>query len=266
MPSRAKRGMPWRKAGAVDVANQTIAKTIVAVVSTLSVGASLHAAESLTPHTAKYDVEISILGGTLTTVVTETGPGYMANSVIEPTGLSKIVAHGAIQESSYFLTDERGVRPEQYRSIDTLSTEDQYVTLDFDWRDKTVHGTVNSEEFEYELDGRVHDRVSIQYQLMYDLLNGGSSSQYTLLDGDELKLLNIKNVGSRMVEVPFGSFEAIGIQHSKENSSRVTTLWCVEELGYLPVIIEQHRDGDLQVRAVLTSYDPVTPAEQQPAG
>jgi hypothetical protein len=32
----------------------------------------------------------------------------------------------------------------------------------------------------------------------------------------------------------------------------------VEELGYLPVIIEQHRDGKLRVRAVLTSYEPAT--------
>ena len=38
--------------------------------------------------------------------------------------------------------------------------------------------------------------------------------------------------------------------------------WCgnpvmlFEELGYLPVIIEQHRKGKLQVRAVLTRYEP----------
>jgi hypothetical protein len=60
------------------------------------------------------------------------------------------------------------------------------------------------------------------------------------------------------VEVPFGIFDVTGIQHSRENSSRVTTLWCAEKLGYLPVIIEQHRKGKLGVRAVLTSYEPAT--------
>ena len=58
------------------------------------------------------------------------------------------------------------------------------------------------------------------------------------------------------MKVPYGRFEATGIQHQAEGSSRITTLWVVEELGYLPVIIEQHRKGKLQVRAVLTDYQP----------
>ncbi|MDH3752084.1 MAG: hypothetical protein OEU40_15990, partial [Gammaproteobacteria bacterium] len=56
--------------------------------------------------------------------------------------------------------------------------------------------------------------------------------------------------------VPAGEYEAVGIQHQAEGSKRVTTLWCVEELDYLPVIIEQHRKGKLRVRAVLNKYTP----------
>lgn len=210
---------------------------------------------TLKPHRVEYNVEISILNGKLATVVTSVGSGFMANSVIEPVGLSKIVARGAIQESSYFLTDARGVRPEQYRSIDTLSTDDQAVTFDFNWREHTVEGMVNGEPIEFELDGRVHDRVSIQYQLMLDLLNGGASDQYFMLDGDELKRLEVKNIGSRTVKVPYGRFDVIGIQHGEKDSSRVTVLWCAKELDYLPVVIEQRRDGKVHVRATLREYE-----------
>jgi hypothetical protein len=35
-------------------------------------------------------------------------------------------------------------------------------------------------------------------------------------------------------------------------------LWCVEELGFLPVLIEQHRKGKLRVRASLRKYEPAT--------
>jgi hypothetical protein len=121
----------------------------------------------------------------------------------------------------------------------------------------SVHGTVNDVEFQSSLDGRVHDRVSIQYELMLDLLQGETSTRYSLLDGDELKILQVKNIGQREVKTPYGKFEATGIQHNKENSSRITTLWCARELGYLPVVIEQHRDGKLRVRAVLTDYSPI---------
>jgi hypothetical protein len=214
----------------------------------------------LTPHKASYDVRISVLGGTLISEVTEAAPGYMANTVIKPTGMSRMIARGVIQESSYFLLDQEGVQPTQYRSIDTLSSADETVSLDFNWREHTVRGVVNDKPFRSDLEGRVHDRVSIQYELMLDLLNGSADEQYWMLDGDELKLLNVKNVGTRTVEVPYGTFDVVGIQHSKENSTRVTTLWCAEALGYLPVIIEQHRKGKLGVRAVLASYEPTAEA------
>jgi hypothetical protein len=234
------------------------------LLSMLTAGSA--AAAGLTPHKVEYTVEISVLSGRLTTVVTAVGDGYMANSVIEPVGISRLVAHGAIQESSFFVTDEHGVRPEQYRSVDTLSTEDQNVSFDFDWRHDLVTGTVNDKPVRFELQGRVHDRVSIQYQLMLDLMNGRASDRYLMLDGDELKLLEVETIGRRRVKVPAGEFEAIGIQHHKQSSSRVTTLWCVEELGYLPVVIEQHKDGKLRVRARMTKYVPLEPRAQPATG
>jgi len=224
--------------------------------TTLRPGAPAYADAELTPHKASYDVKISVLSGSLVSEVAQAGPGYMANTVIKPTGVSRMLARGVIQESSYFLPDSDGVLPAQYRSIDTLSSDDAVVSLDFDWREQQVEGVVNEKKFETTLDDRVHDRVSIQYELMHDLRNGGAEDQYWMLDGDELKLLNVNNVGTRKVKVPYGEFEVVGIQHSKQNSSRITTLWCAEELGYLPVIIEQHRKGKLGVRAVLRTYEP----------
>ena len=90
---------------------------------------------------------------------------------------------------------------------------------------------------------------------MYDLMKNGANDEYLLQDAEELKYLTITNSGLKPVSVPFGKFDAIGIQHQRSGSSRVTTMWCVEELGYLPVIIEQHRKGKLRLRAVLTDYE-----------
>ena len=107
------------------------------------------------------------------------------------------------------------------------------------------------------LDGLVHDRVAIQYQLMHDLLSGAPEDSYVLFDIDEFKTLIIRNIGEREVKTPAGTFTAVGIQHQKKDSSRITTLWCVEELGYLPVLIEQHRKGKLRLRATLRAYEPL---------
>jgi hypothetical protein len=211
----------------------------------------------LTPHTAEYKIEISIVNGRLKTQFEATDRGYFADSVIEATGLSRIITRGAIREKSWFAERDGSILPDQYRSADTISSDKDVVDLNFDWDSREVTGLINGEDFRAPLDGDVHDRVSLQYGLMYDLLNGGEREKYFLQDAEELKPLTISNIGTKAVKVPFGRFDAVGIQHHREGSSRVTTLWCVEELGFLPVIIEQHRKGKLRLRAELTKYTPV---------
>ena len=83
---------------------------------------------------------------------------------------------------------------------------------------------------------------------------------------DEFKELEIRFLGEKEVRTRAGTFTATGVQHQRIGSSRVTTLWCVEELGYLPVLIEQHRKGKLRLKASLRSYKPlVSPAQSQAA-
>ena len=210
----------------------------------------------LTPHTAEYRIKISVLGGQLTTRLDRLGDGYRAESAIRATGMSKIIARGAIRENSEFGPSPDGLRPYRFRSDDSLTRGGETVDFTFDWDAGEISGLWNGEDFQTAIDGIVHDRVSLQYGLMHDLVNGIHRTEYSLQDAEKFKPLSITNIGTKPVEVPFGQFEAIGIQHQAAGSSRVTTLWCVEELGYLPVVIEQHRKGKLNVRAVLTSYVP----------
>lgn len=211
----------------------------------------------LVPHTAEYKIRISVLGGRLTTRLDKTETGYRAESLIRATGMSRILARGDIRESSEFRLTPDGIRPTRFLSNDGLTRGKETVDFTFDWTTGVISGLWNGDAFETQVDGLVHDRVSLQYGLMHDLINGVEREKYFLQDAEKFKPLSITNVGSRSVDVPFGEFEATGIQHQAEGSSRVTTLWVVEELGYLPVIIEQHRKGKLQVRAELTDYTPL---------
>ena len=214
------------------------------------------ASEALVPHTAEYKIKISVLGGKLRTSFQSTEQGYTATSTIKATGMARLVVHGDITESSVFGDTGGGLRPAEFHSVDSLSSRGEIVDLTFDWDTQVVAGLIDGEDFSAELDGVVHDRVSLQYALMHDLMNGGHRDTYSLQDAEKLKLLTVTNMGSDTVKVPFGTFEAIGIQHRAGNSSRVTTLWCAKELGYLPIKIEQHRKGKLKVRAVLANYTP----------
>lgn len=226
------------------------------LLATLCLAGTVQASGNLTPHVAEYNVKVSVVSGTLRTELKATGTGYIAEHTIKATGMSRLIARGEITEVSDFGNGPDGLYPLAYRSNDTLSRDKTRADIQFDWGTNQAMGTVNGQAFEATLEGLSHDRVSIQYELMHDLLSDGPSAQYRMFDIDKQRLLNIRTIGKETVKVPAGSFEAIGIQHQAENSSRVTTLWCVRELGYLPVMIEQHRKGKLRVRAKLRSYSP----------
>ena len=208
----------------------------------------------LTPHVAVYDVRISVVAGKLKTRLESTLDGYVATHVIKPTGISELVAKGQIRESSEFYVADDGVRPSKFSIRDTLTPDKTKASINFDWDSGEARGIVNGEEVVSVMDAIAHDHVSIQYQLMHDLLQGNPDTQYTMFEIDRLRIVNVSNIGKKKVEVPAGVFEAVGIQHQAEGSKRITTLWCVEKLGFLPVIIEQHRKGELRVRATLDRY------------
>ena len=228
----------------------------IVLLSALIIAAPASAGLSLTPHTAEYKVKISILGGQLNTELRATDTGYVATHVIKPTGMSRILARGTISESSEFDTASDGIRPRRYSSTDTISRDKENVSIQFNWDTGEARGTVNGEDVVSIMDDLAYDRVSIQYELMHDLLNQGPSPTYTMFEVDRLRPVNVRNIGTREIKTPAGRFVAIGIQHQAEGSKRVTTLWCAEELGYLPVVIEQHRNGKLRVRATLRKYSP----------
>lgn len=211
---------------------------------------------ALIPHIAEYKIKVKILSGNLYTEVKRTPDGFSAQSVLKAAGFARLFVRGDVTERAMFRMSDTGVLPMTYSSSDGISKEDKEMAFNFDWERRHVSGSINEQQIEMDLEDRVYDRVSIQYELMFDLLNKRESSEYALLDDDKLKRLQISNIGSKQIKVPFGTFDAIGIQHKTENSDRITTLWCVEKLGFLPVIIEQHRDGKLVVRAELTDYRP----------
>lgn len=213
-------------------------------------------AGDLTPHRAEYKVRVSIVSGQLNTELRATETGYVATHVVRPTGLSRVITSGRMQVSSEFTAAEDGIRPVTYHALDTIG-DDPEANITFDWQTNRAHGTVGNEEVDLQLDGLSHDAVSIQYQLMHDLVNAQPSTSYVLFDVEKMRVANVRNVGTKTVRTKAGNFDVVGIEHQKEGSSRRTTLWCAPDLDYLPVVIEQYRKDKLNFRASLTSYTPL---------
>jgi hypothetical protein len=226
------------------------------MVAALSLAAGHATAVELTPHRAEYEVRISVVSGQLNTELRASDTGYVATHVVKPTGMSRILTRGRMQVASEFTAADDGVRPVSYHAIDTIR-DDPEARITFDWETNQARGTVGEEDVVLQLEGLSHDAVSIQYQLMHDLINDRPSASYVLFDVEKMRVANVRKVGTKSVKTPAGAFDVVGIEHQKEGSSRKTTLWCAPELDYLPVIIEQHRKGKLNFRASLAEYLPL---------
>lgn len=234
----------------------SIARLLLVFVAITMLAGATCGEQSLTAHDAEYKVKISVFSGKLNTSLRRTENGYVAHHVIKTTGMSRLISRGRMDVTSEFTTAYDGIRPMSFKAVDTLR-KDPPVDLQFDWTRKEAFGTVGPDEVALQLDGIAHDSVSIQYALMHDLLNGEPNDAYTLFDVDKMRIANVSNAGTREVRTKAGKFTAVGIRTQREGSSRITTMWCVEELGYLPVIIEQHRKGKLNFRATLVKYAPL---------
>ena len=222
----------------------------------LVLAAPLSVATELTPHKAEYKVRVSIVSGQLNTELRKTDNGYVATHIVKATGLSRVLTDGVMMVTSEFSSVDDGVRAMTYHAVDTVRHEPE-TKITFDWVDHVARGTVGDEPVELPLDGISHDAVSIQYELMDDLLNKRYNDTYVLFDIEKMRVAHIRVIGRKTVETKAGEYQVIGIQHQKEGSSRVTTMWCAPALDYLPVVIEQHRKGKLNFSASLTSYTPL---------
>ena len=167
-----------------------------------------------------------------------------------------MLTNGKMEVSSEFTIADDGLRPVSYHAIDTIG-DDPEAQITFDWQTNQARGTVGDEDVVLQLDGLSHDAVSIQYDLMYNLINDKPTTTYVLFDVDKMRVANVRNVGKKTVKTKLGNFEVVGIEHQKEGSSRKTILWCAPKLDYLPVVIEQQRKGKVTFRASLTEYVPL---------
>lgn len=230
-------------------------RIIALLVGIAALNANALATPALMPHSAEYKVKIKVVSGHLSTTLVASDAGYTAIHIIKPTGMSKLITRGKMDVTSNFAVAADGVKPISYHSNDTIR-DDPAVDITFDWERDQAFGRVGEDAVSIPLPGLAHDNVSIQYQLMHDLLADSETAQYTLFDVDKLKTTTVTRIGTKTVKTKAGRFDAVGVRHQNEGSSRITTLWCVEELGFLPVVIEQHRKGKLNFRASLLKYTP----------
>lgn len=189
---------------------------------------------------------------------------FRFESVTTTVGIARLLYRDVIREITHWRSGD--VAPEmldyEYHQV---GSKDRHVKIMFDYASGTIRNVVNGNSWSMELEPGVVDKLVYQVLVMRDLAAGIRDLSYRIADGGRIKTYVFQAQGTELQTTPAGSFQAVILQRFRPGDDRDTTIWCAEQLGFLPIRVDQvDADGSL-VTIRLQSYDPavaVAPATE----
>ena len=178
---------------------------------------------------------------------------YRFESVSRFRGIPRLLRPNPVIERSEFAFFDGAIRPMEFQYQDGSRSGEDNFQVTFDWEAGLATTTTEDRTVELELRRGVLDRGSMQVAVMADMAAPGGPDRYVLADENALRTYRYSPNGSAQLQTGLGSIDALGFIQQREGSSRRTLIWAAPELRYLPVRMEQQRDGETRTAFILQS-------------
>ncbi|HTT08803.1 MAG TPA: DUF3108 domain-containing protein [Gammaproteobacteria bacterium] len=219
------------------------------------------AAEDVVPeYTATYAVALdnSPAGTLVRTLRRDAGGSYLFESETKATQGWYSLLGLAIQEKSAWTLEAGQLRPLNY-SYQQSGPGGRDLTMEFDWQKGTLRQHGGKHERDTPLVPHLLDRLLYQYALTRDLTSGNPVLDYVVAEDGKIKTYHLRRAGGETLATPLGNLETIRIERRKEDSKRMTTLWCAPALHYLPVRLDHIEKNGQQTSALIQSLSTMEP-------
>jgi hypothetical protein len=193
--------------------------------------------------------------------VTEDSAGqFVFNSTTQARGVWRLASPGPAIEWSRFRLDGNAIVPSSFRYEDGSRKGEDNYTLEFDASGGNVliNGPNGASSLPFE--AGLLDRGSLQVALMYDLSACRLPGPYRYVDDDGVTEYHYERLEDMSAATEIGTLDTIRFSQQRDGSSRRTILWLAPELSYLPVRMEQIRDGEIET---VFSIESLTGLERQ---
>lgn len=177
--------------------------------------------------------------------------------VARPVGLAKLFI-GQLTEVSDFCVEQGEIVPKAYSFTRTDEPEDDYA-LRFDQDAGKVFGPGDQVR---PLPADATDRLLIQMAVRDFLVRNIDERElptqprdFTMVEDDRIKTYTLQVKGRERVKTPAGELDAIRVERIKD-PRKTTLFWISPDLGYIPVRVEQRKDGSEQLSVALESIPP----------
>jgi len=162
-----------------------------------------------------------------------------------PRGIGRVFAERPVMQSTLRVTAQ-GVQPLRYRADDGTPSTKRDAQLDFDWERGRVTGVYEDVPVDLPLHQGMQDDLSIQIELMVDLLRGHPPDKLQLIDKNQVREYQYSREGEAKLHTAVGDVDTIIYKAQKAGSPRVTRFWCAPARSYVPMRVEQRRGDEVQ--------------------
>src|ERR1700685_3700330 len=220
-------------------------RAFIALSLALGVQGSAGADAGIAPFSAHYEADwkgISI-GTSDLELKQDAAPGhYVYTWTITARGIFRLY-RDEVTQKSWLSINAGHVRPEKYRAEDGSSS----VNLDFDWEGGRARGTSEQKPVDLVLAAGTQDVMSIQIEVMLDLIKGELPKTFQIIDKDELKEFIYTQEGTASIRTALGQLDTVIVASQRTGNNRILRMWFAPSLGFVPVQAERSRDGKVEI-------------------
>ncbi|MGD2160476.1 MAG: DUF3108 domain-containing protein [Gammaproteobacteria bacterium] len=209
-----------------------------------------------------------------------TDNGLFMKQSTRPVGLVALLRDDKIDVRSDMVIDNDRILLVSYDYRHTGDDKDRNVNFKINWqtsgkqnKNGKVSGVYEGDNVALEVDQPVWDPLSIQVPLMLDAARNLPPHEHGMFLKGEFKYYLFENQGNDDVSFDGKEYNAVKIAGKETKRDRAMYAWLVPELHYLPVKIEQWKEGKLKSTVKLesvtfnSSNDPLTAsANNNPTG
>ncbi|TDJ14092.1 MAG: DUF3108 domain-containing protein [Gammaproteobacteria bacterium] len=167
----------------------------------------------------------------------------------------RLLSPKPVVERSDFIYESGEIVPLEFWYQDGSRRGEDNLHTRFDWERGLAFTTGDGRSTELQLQPGILDRGSIHMAFMLDMLSSAGPGGYAIADGDSVKLYAYSLNGTQVLNTALGSIETQAFTRRRQGSSRGLLLWVAPQLSFLPVRMEQQKNGQTEMAFILQSVE-----------
>jgi hypothetical protein len=197
----------------------------------------------------------TLVGHALFVLQIRSDGGYHMEAFTIPSDQLQAAAGGEVLETSSGTVDASGVRPLRFEHSVMQGDLVESLGFAFDWDAGVLKLTGKGKERETRLPSGTHDRLSYLLAAYRLAVAEEGVLQIQIATSESADQARLEVTGRQAIQVPMGSYTAIGISRVTTQPDETRALWFEPDLGPLPVRIVHVRDGNT-VEMLLETLNP----------